>query len=84
MPEITEHTKIRVFGINGMEPWNGTLEWNTGIKYWNERSITQHIKQDKHMYVPSLVLPLQLWTMLSLALLDRFSVSFLYLDRRAK
>ena len=25
----------RVFGISGMEWWNGMLEWNAGMEYWN-------------------------------------------------
>ena len=59
---------VRVSGISGMEWWNGMLEWNTRMEYWNKRSITQYIKQDKHMYqhaYHSIVVPLELCTILS-------------------
>ena len=26
---------VRVFGIGGMEWWNGMLEWNGGMEWWN-------------------------------------------------
>ena len=29
------HFIMRVFGISGIEWWNGMLEWNAGVKHWN-------------------------------------------------
>ena len=48
VPRGKSHRKLKDEGV--WNKWNGMVEWNAGMEYWNKRSITQYIKQDKHMY----------------------------------
>ena len=41
---------IRLSKISGMEWWNGTLEWNTGMGNLNQKSFTDAVQHNNYYY----------------------------------